>query len=178
MAYSKWPCWLLFVLLAALQFIAHAQSRTNLSTVATLAAPFDCGTFSPTIDVTVGAKTEFHLETSWIPGKNHKGMFRYKMYVVASDSAVEHLKNPSFYTPEAIAAQMKRIQGCWESLELYDADGFVLRHIPIAFSLGINDKGLAGSLSSNAAEQMDASEYRQFTGNGSWSIKWSCPDDN
>jgi hypothetical protein len=123
----------------------------------------------------LGAKAKFHLETSWILGKEHKGMFRYKIFVSPSDSAVDRLANLDFYSRSAITAQMKRLQNCSENLVLYDRGGFELRQIDLMLGLAVDHQGVVTGLYANSAEQMDASEYRQFV-TGSWTITWSCPD--
>jgi hypothetical protein len=164
----------LLSLLALSQTVAVAQKRSTPADE-TLAAPFDDGSFSPAMYVDIGAKTAFHLETSWIPGKEHKGMFRYKIFVSPSESAVDRATNQDFYSPSAITAQMKRIQNCSENLVLYDSGGFELREIGLMFGLGVDRQGVVTALYANSAEQMDASEYRQFLRDGSWTITWSCP---
>jgi hypothetical protein len=143
----------------------QAPSRSG---EAALAVPSDDGVLDPAILVSAGPRTEFHLQSSWIPGYGNKGMFRYKLSVAPVTSPVERVKQPAFYTPDAIAAHMRRMRGCDIGLVLYDSDGFLLSTVPMQFILSGDTRGGIVGLSVNSAEQMRAAEYRQFL-KGSWS---------
>jgi hypothetical protein len=110
----------------------------------------------------------FKLDTSWIPGPDHQGMFRFKVRGIPAPSLLsEQAANPEKYTPEAIEKFVGRVHACDLSLELYDSDDFKLRSVPVM------------GLDANSSVQMDASEYRKLKGTGSvggtWQMSWHCP---
>jgi hypothetical protein len=171
----------LFLLVSILSHQASSQSKAKHDPYADLArqdsnpdlaAVVDWGTDVPPILPDPAPKVSFHLETSWIPGGQHRGMFRYRIYGAIFASAIEHAKSPTSYKPESIAATIRQIHACDLTLILFDKDSFVLRKIDVPFSYGVNDQSEIVSLNSNDAAQMDAKEYRQVN---SWSMSWSCP---
>jgi hypothetical protein len=160
-------------LVSALPCLAQAQGRSGAnpnSQEPALAKPVDWGTFEARIFKDTEMKIKFTLQTSWIPGENRKGMFRYRMSVFP-DPLVS-------YSPDDIEKIISRVNACNVTLDLFDADGFVLRTLTVPFSFGVNDKARVQSLFANTASQMDSNEYRQFVGSanhsGSWSIGWAC----
>jgi hypothetical protein len=140
---------------------------------ADLAAVADWQTFTPPILPNPAPKVSFHLQTSWIPGDQRRGMFRYRLNGAIFASATELAKSPDSYTPTSIANTIKQIHACDITLVLYDRDGFVLRKVAVPFTYGVNEQSEIMGLSSNDAAQMDVSEYRRF---GSWTLTWSCAD--
>jgi hypothetical protein len=119
---------------------------------------------------TVEKKVKFTLQTSWIPGENRKGMFRYKMTAFPEMSELD--------SAEEIETFMNRVHDYQITLHLYDVDGFLLRALSVPFLFGVDEKARVRGLLANTASQMDANEYRHFVGNGnksgSWSITWDC----
>jgi hypothetical protein len=123
-------------------------------------------------------KIMFSLATSWIPGDNHQGLFRYKIKglpveLTAEDRALE------MNIPEGNEKFLRRAHACSIELELFDSDEFILRKVPIpSFTYLSSDDGKIVGLNLNEAVQMDASEYRRLLGrpsqSGSWNLSWSC----
>jgi hypothetical protein len=138
---------------------------------ADLAAVADWQSYTPPILPDPAPKVSFHLQTSWIPGDQHRGTFRYRLNGAIFASAMERAKSPESYTPASIATTIKQIHACDITLVMYDRDGFVLRKIAVPFAYGVNEQSEIISLSSNDATQMDVSEYRRFS---SWTLSWSC----
>jgi hypothetical protein len=120
----------------------------------------------------------FTLTTSWIPGPDHKGMFRYKMSAAPDIPTTlnERAKFPEFYGYEGIEHFIQRVNRCVISLDLYDPDGFLLRKVPIDAGAHIV------ALSANDAIRMDVEEYKKLTwdpkGSGTYTIEWSCPQSS
>lgn len=146
-----------------------SQRRDNPG-VKTYAVGKSMGTLSLRIQPTSPWKPVFYLTTSWIPGKEHRGYFRYKLpvsltYVPDSNSTAESMK-------QAFAD----IQSCFLILELYDDGGFVLQKIPLFFQQTVDDTDTLIGLLANDSSQMDLSDYKQFIGAGSWNISWTCPE--
>jgi hypothetical protein len=123
-------------------------------------------------------KIVFSLATSWIPGDNHQGLFRYKIKglpveLTPEDRALE------MNIPEENEKFLRRAHACSIELELFDSDEFILRKVPIpSFTYLSSDDGKIVGLNLNEAVQMDASEYRRLLGkpsqSGSWNLSWSC----
>jgi hypothetical protein len=116
----------------------------------------------------------FHLTTSWIPGPDHKGMFRYRMNAapVLPDSIIKINMSPELYSPEAIDGFLKKLHDTRViQIELYDADGFLVRNVPATLSFLVDDSGKVVALGANDDEPMDAAEYRTVE-KGSWQISW------
>jgi hypothetical protein len=137
-----------------------------------LAKPIDWGIYKARLFKNVESNMKFTLQTSWIPGENHKGMFRYKMSAIPDMAGL--------HSDDEIEALMKRVNACLIRLNLFDVDEFLLRSLSVSFSFGVDDKAHVRNLFANAASQMDANEYRQFVGgnkSGSWSISWVCSNE-
>jgi hypothetical protein len=155
---------------------SQSGGNANRSTQqnAVLAKPIDWGTAPPArMFKDTEMKVNFSLKTSWIPGEGHKGMFRYVMIAITD--------TPGLYSHEQIETLMKRVHNCSISLNLQDVDGFVLRHLVVPFSYGVDKDVRLKTLYANTASQMDANEYRQLVGSskkpGSWSISWDCGEE-
>ena len=106
-------------------------------------------------------------------------MLRYKL------SAFSEAAKLDMDAAEVEAAEklMKLVSPCLITLNLYDADGFILRKIPVPFSLGIDDRARVNSVNANDVAQMDGHSYRDFVGTsnrgGSWNVSWDCgPEDH
>ncbi|HLY40202.1 MAG TPA: hypothetical protein VKR52_03270 [Terracidiphilus sp.] len=116
----------------------------------------------------------FKMATSWIPGQDHEGRFRYKL------TATPLLKDEYSSPQKQIGIMSKRLQEtCSISIVLLDTDGFELRRVQPDLSLALNNETDIVGLTANDSEQMDASEYKSFVGKedqaGSWNIAWNCP---
>jgi hypothetical protein len=172
--------------LLASENVCPAQNKQQPQPTRTdsLAKPLDWGIFSARL-FSDSSKISFTLSTSWIPGENQKGMLRYKAVAFPETSDSENQgKNGGWGAAgsEAEEKLMKRVSGCLITLQLYDADGFILRKIPVAFSRGVDDQARVNSLTANDAVQMDAHSYRDFAGtskrSGGWNVSWDCgPED-
>ena len=118
---------------------------------------------------------KFSLTTSWIPGPDHKGMFRYKMGVAPIYPPAERERVTSeLYAPDAIEKLLKRTHECIISVDLYDIDGFILRRFDVGFSFGTNSAARIVGLTANDFIQMDVAEYKKLTASGTWSVGWLC----
>jgi hypothetical protein len=124
--------------------------------------------------------TVFTLKTSWIPGADHKGMFRYIMSAFPKQTSIiaDTAKNPELDSPKKIEDFVKRVNSCTINLVLHDTDGFLLRKIPVEFSYKVGEDAHISSLAANDSDQMDAEEYKKFLGDSpmpeSWSVTWAC----
>lgn len=117
----------------------------------------------------------FKMATSWIPGPDHDGRFRYKL------TATPLLKDEYSAPLKQIGIMSKRLQqSCTISIILLDVDGFELRRVVPDLSLALNNENDIVGLAANESEQMDASEYKSLVGNGgqsgSWNLAWNCPE--
>ncbi len=172
---------LALVALLFLSCLANAQSfplkkTSPASSNSLLAAPMEWHYFSTRMFQDTSVNIVFNLTTSWIPGPDHKGSFRFKMMATTKKplSTEEQDQSPELYGPEATEKLLRRVHDCLIEMELYDSDGFILRDVAIPFSLGIGTSGNLVALSANNAVQMDAEEYRKFIG-GSWIVTWTVP---
>ena len=120
----------------------------------------------------------FTLATSWIPGEDHKGLFRYKLHAAPRMSFQDIADNPELSSREGIETFVKRVSDCSITLRLNDRDGFLLRTVPLNFNLEVGEDTKVQALSANDATQMDAAEYKMFAGDGTTSgtygIGWKC----
>jgi hypothetical protein len=119
----------------------------------------------------------FTMATSWIPGQDHKGMFRYRITGLAKErSAIAQSKANESDTPENTEKFLERVHGCGFIVVLYDGDGFILRRVPIVLQRAMNDDAQLISLNANWSDQMDREEYRSLLGTvekpGRWDITW------
>jgi len=82
--------------------------------------------------------------------------------------------------PEATEKFLIRAHSCSMTLELFDADGFVLRKVLIPSLTYLSSDGRIVGFSVNEAVQMDASDYRRLVGtqaqSGTWNLGWACGD--
>jgi hypothetical protein len=159
------------------QHPASSHSQTNQSEY--LSKPVSWG--SQTIRVFKDSKKEmtFTLATSWIPGPDHTGMFRYKMNAFPKKLTLDEQSGTTeLFTPEANEKFIDRVHVCSLTLTLFDADQFKLRDVGLIFTLGVDDNAREVALNTNSSVQMDASEYKKFigdsAGSGSWSLNWDC----
>jgi hypothetical protein len=121
----------------------------------------------------------FTLATSWIPGANHKGMFRYRMTAFpVKPPLAEQAADPQANSPEATEALIDRVHACTLSIALYDKDDFLLRNVDTTFVRVTNSDAQVVGLNTNSFEQMDAEEYRKLVGDpsksGRWELAWAC----
>jgi hypothetical protein len=118
-------------------------------------------------------KIKFKLVTSWIPGEKHQGMFRYKMDAWIGIPKVD--EGAAAQADESVDKLLNRVSRCTITLDLYDKGEFVLRRHRVPFIKGVDpEHARLTSLYANDAFQMDAREYREFIGSGSWTILWDC----
>ncbi len=120
----------------------------------------------------VNAELVFTLATSWIPGEDRKGRFRYKVDVKAG------FEEGTTSTLESTEKVLNKAYACDLFLRLQDSDDFELRTIPLVFAKTVNSSMMLVGLSANSWVPMSATEYRGFVGNsnwpGSWTITWNC----
>ena len=170
----------LVLLLASSLVIAQPSvSKKNLATApinSLLTSPMEWRYFSTRMFQDSQVNIVFNLTTSWIPVPDHKGSFRFKMTAITQKPASEEEQNksPELYGAEATEKLLTRVDDCLIEMEIYDTDGFLLRDVPIPFSLGMGGSGKVVLLSANNAVQMDAEEYKKFLF-GSWVVTWTVP---
>lgn len=157
------------VAFATLVFPQGTQHPSNPT--AALAKRYQAGTFHARI-FPDSAKINFVLATSWIPGEKHKGMLRYQVSAYPERPSASRTVAADDYSK--IENLINRVDSCAITIDLYDADNFLLRKIPVHFISGVDDEGHILSLSANDAEQMDAQDYRAFLAGG-WNVEWACP---
>jgi hypothetical protein len=131
--------------------------------------PFDVRLFHD-----IDAKLVFNLATSWIPGEDRKGRFRYKIEVRAG------FDKDTVATLDSTEKLFNKAKTCDFFLKLLDADEFELRDIPLTFDNNVNSSLMLVGLSANSSVPMTAVEYRSLVGapnsSGKWSINWRCRD--
>lgn len=117
-------------------------------------------------------KVRFTLATSWIPGEQNKGSMRYRL-------TAQRQIPPGVIAPadEGTDWLLRNASRCTFFVQLYDADGFLLRSIPIHFDFVVDDSTpgktqLVTALNANSASQLSADEYRLFVHGGSWQPAW------
>jgi hypothetical protein len=138
-----------------------------------LASPVDWGTQGISFFKDSPVLMLFSLETSWIPGEDYRGMFRYKLS--AQPTTKELLEyNKSLNTPEKIEAFVRRADTCMMYLEIYDPNEFILRHILLIpqFTTKEGSAYVNGIYANNYA-QMSADEYRTFIKGTDTSVSWN-----
>ena len=128
------------------------------------AEPWDAGRETARVLGPSEKQATFVLTTSWIPGPDHKGYFRWQMNVAGEGVALA--ESPKF---------INSLHRCTFTLNAYDHGGFVLRHVPLPFMRTIADSGDVTSMSSNDLVQMDVAEYENFI-LGSWDVSWNCQE--
>jgi hypothetical protein len=123
-------------------------------------------------------KFRFTLSTSWIPGPQHKGMFRYQLEVGVVAPTPSDLSGPAPEEGWGLAETIDRLQKCQLNLRLLDGGGFLVQTIPLWFARSVDDHSAVKGLSANDASQMDLSDYRSFLKPGAgWEMSWSCGHD-
>jgi hypothetical protein len=152
----------------------HATSNQANSSSDRLANKVEWGTIQLRLLEDNPRKVEFSLATSWIPGEDRKGMFRYRLDV----RPVPDKENPlSVIEMEKLLTE---VNACNLYLRLMDADQFELRTIPLFLQKNVNSEVWLIGLSANSSASMSAAEYRSFVGtstaSGTWTINWNCPE--
>jgi len=166
--------------------VMHAASiPKKQSQTAPVHADYSKGVFLGTREIRIfpddPRKTNFTLITSWIPGAEHKGFFRYQLFVFVMDASASDKILFDATPPEqgwGIPETIDRLQKCLLFLNTYDDGGFVLQKIPLFFTTRVDDHGVATGLSANDSSQMDLNNYQSFLAakpDSSWEIDWSCP---
>ena len=161
------------VLLALLPLLASAyppqSSRRADASNQSLSTPQEWNSTTLRLFKDSERKIVFSLATSWIPGDNHQGLFRYKIKGFPVDLTPDE-RALEMNIPEANEKFLRRVHACSMELDLYDSDGFILRKVPIPpFNFLSSDDGKIVGLDLNEAVQMDASEYRRLIGTPSQS---------
>jgi hypothetical protein len=114
----------------------------------------------------------YTLTTSWIPGEDRKGRFRYKL-----DAYPEAEK--TYPAPNTLENLLKT-DDCVIFLILRDAGDFELRNIPVSFGDVVDEDQKRIKISANESVPMSADEYKSFVGSpshsGRWLIGWKCKD--
>lgn len=119
----------------------------------------------------------FTLSSSWIPGADRKGQFRYILSSWVAKPAPEDLTKPAPKGGWESSAALERFHNCNTTLVLYDNGGFVLRRISVIFSRTVDADSKVTSLDANDSAPMDLTEYRGFLktdAKTSWQIAWFC----
>jgi len=120
----------------------------------------------------------FSLTTSWIPGADRKGTFRYRLSVSPSiHSAIEMAKEPSPPQGWAVPNLISRLHDCTYTLRLMDSGAFVLQRVPVVFQTTVDDEGIAIGMDSNDYFAMQLAQYRSFLSakrEESWDVVWHC----
>lgn len=160
---------LLALLLCGFCAIPASSQRHANPDLKVYAAGISRGFLALRIKPTSPWKPIFYLKTSWIPGKEHKGYFRYQVRASLTYAPDAHS------TAESMKQAFADIQSCFITLELYDNGGFVLQKIPLFFQGTVDDTDTLVFLLANDSSQMDLSDYKIFRDSGSWNILWACP---
>jgi hypothetical protein len=118
----------------------------------------------------------FALVTSWIPGADKKGVFRYKLHAGwVKQTADQYITAPQYAWDQE--STLKRIDTCSFYLMIYDAGGFLLANTPVSFNQAVDDNGKLVALDSNSAFPMSQADYVLFTKNevpDGWNIGFNC----
>jgi hypothetical protein len=123
----------------------------------------------------------FYLTTSWIPGPDHKGVFRYKINVEPRTRTAEEMQTEKA-PPQGwgVPPLIVRLHSCRFTLEIMDEEGFVLQRSLLTLATGVNEEGVESSLNTNDSFPMELAQYRSFLAakpQASWGIGWHCPGD-
>lgn len=103
----------------------------------------------------------FSLATSWIPGEQHKGYFRYRISVTSGETPLSES-----------TAYFKLLNSCQFFIVLLDSQDFKLREIELFFDDVVSESGDIVALSSNNMAQMDLDDYRSLVNGGGYNFKW------
>lgn len=128
-------------------------------------------------------RESFSLITSWIPGFEHKGYFRYQLLVTVIDTQLATQPLYSSTPPRqgwGIPETVERLQACSFLLDIYDEGGFILQKIPLSFIRIVDASSVTDGLNANDSSQMDLNNYQSFLKanyNSSWDIAWYCPSN-
>ena len=157
------------------QQTAAPRAKPNLN--ATLAKPAIWSRTTIRMFKDSTREVSFVLNTSWIPGPDHKGMFRYKLTGLPERrSAADQLKANEVDTLESTEKFLDRVHTCDITLVLYDSDDFVLRRVSVILQRVVNDDAQVVNLLANSSVQMDQQEYVSLIGTsgkfGRFDINW------
>jgi hypothetical protein len=124
--------------------------------------------------------TKFTLTTSWIPGPDAKGMFRYKLKVEVEPPTAE-AKNLYNATPPpggwGVPETLRRIHLCRYTLTLFDDGGFIVQKVPLQLIRTVDDAGIDINLATNETTPMSFTAYKSFMAadaSDSWGVLWAC----
>jgi hypothetical protein len=169
---------LVVVLLMLLSSVCQPQSkRTTAASNEGLSIPQSWSSITLRLFKDSDRQIVLSLATSWIPGDNHQGLFRYKIKGFPVELTPEE-RASEMNIPEANEKFLRRAHACSMELDLYDSDEFILRKVPLPpFNYLLSSDGKIVGLDLNEAVQMDASEYRRLIGtpsqSGSWNLGWT-----
>jgi hypothetical protein len=140
-----------------------------------LAKRVDWGTVRLRLFHDIPTELGFTLATSWIPGEDRKGMFRFRV------EARPAFDRDAVATIDATEKLLNRADTCDLYLRLNDTEDFELRTIPLRLEKSVNSSLMLVALSANSSAPMSATEYRSFLGvesaSGTWTVTWNCHDD-
>jgi hypothetical protein len=121
----------------------------------------------------------FVLTTSWIPGSDKHGHFRYQIEAAVLDANAAE-KAIQVIPPRqgwALSDYVIRAHACSYSLTLYDSEHFVLQRIDPIFQIVVDEASHAKSMRSNDLATMDLHTYQEFLkakAMDSWDVAWTC----
>ncbi len=160
---------------------AQTTSKTPLAwqaSEAALSRPVQEGSKSFKIIPGDPRSAVFTVVTSWIPGEEKKGNFRYRISassIAPSTNTQDTVSSSADY--EANVAYLRKVAACSLSLEIYDDGGFLLRSAHVSFLQNVNGAGQLLGLDSNNSFQLDLASYRSFLRTpieSSWEMSWNC----
>jgi hypothetical protein len=172
-------CPVVFAQASSKSVVPAAKKAPSFSWEKFFASPSEWNDYSARIIPNSQLDVVFHLMTSWIPGADHKGMFRYKLTAspeLFSTLGVPSVRLPEVDTTEKLEKYVRRVGQCRMQMIFYDKDGFIDRKIPLDFTLGVDDSGHVASLMANDAAQMPMQEYKDLLLQGSWEMTWLDPN--
>jgi hypothetical protein len=146
-------------------------AQPKKATVASLTAPKNWAPIAVRIFPELSDKVQFTLGTSWIPGEKSKGSMRYKLTARRQPDIGIQLRS------EGTDFLLRNVSRCAIFVNLYDADEFLVRSIPVHFDFVVDESiptatTLISELNANSAIQLSADEYRLFVHGGSWKPSW------
>jgi hypothetical protein len=174
---------LILVSITSLPGIAQNQATGMTQQPATqyeaIARPIDWGQKSLRIFKDSNMLINFRLVTSWIPGADREGVFRFRLSafpkIPASQAEAIHQKNLD--TPDGLENFLSHASKCNFGLMLNDSDGFLLRTVPLSFvNIADGENAQVTGIMDNSSDQMNADEYLKFVGSGeakgTWQVSW------
>jgi len=170
---------LVFLFLFTAGISAHGQSIPRKNIVFDYSKGYDAGIRVLPILSGDLRQAFVTLSTSWVPGPDHKGMFRYKVKITSFQPSLSvQAKTPEPSYGWDFSTLIDKFHSCDYTLRVFDKGEFILRRIPLAFLTDVDDAGKSSAISANDMSSMDLDEYRSFLSankNISWDVTWICP---